>query len=102
MLVDAMEASNDPPNSIHEVRKLIGTKGPFEDKMEHAAKVIPQHLRPGGVNPFQTIFNIVSGGIHADTDEASCDLVDALAEGMGLLLANLNTHIGNKRSSRRH
>jgi hypothetical protein len=97
MLADAMEASSDPPESIREVRNLIGAKRPFEDKMELAAKMIPQHLRPVGANPFQTIFEIVSGGIHADTDETCCDLVDTLAEGMGLLFANLNTHIEERK-----
>lgn len=30
--------------------------------------------------------------------EQCCDLVDTLAEGMGLLLANLNTHIEQQKS----
>lgn len=97
MLANAMEASGDSPQSITDVRNLIEAKRPFEEKMEFAAKMIPQHLRPGGANPLQTIFEIVSGGIHADTDEACCDLVDTLAEGMALLFANLNTHIEKRK-----
>jgi hypothetical protein len=97
MLADTMEVSGDSPQEVTAVRNLIEAKRPFEEKMELAAKMIPQHLRPAGANPFQTIFEIVSGGIHADTDEACCDLVDTLAEGMGLLFANLNTHIEERK-----
>jgi hypothetical protein len=97
MLADTMEVSGDSPQEVTDIRKLIDAKRPFEEKMELASKVIPQHLRPGGANPFQTIFEIVSGGIHADTDEACCDLVDTLTEGMGLLFANLNTHIDERK-----
>jgi hypothetical protein len=100
MLADAMEASGDEQQAVTDVRNLVEARRPFEEKMELAAKMIPQHLRPGGANPLQTIFEIVSGGIHADTDEACCDLVDTLAEGMALLFANLNTHIEQRKSFR--
>lgn len=84
--------------AVSDIRNLVEAKRSFEEKMELAAKMIPQHLRPGGANPLHTIFEIVSGRIHAETDEQCCDLVDTLAEGMGLLLANLNTHIEQQKS----
>jgi hypothetical protein len=98
MLADAMGASNEPPDSVSGVRDLIDAKHPFEKKMELAAIMIPRHLRPGGANPFQAIFEIVSGGMHADTDEECCDLVDALADAMALLFAKLNSHIEEQKN----
>lgn len=50
-------------------------------------------LRPGGANPFQTMFDVLSGGLHGDTDEECCALVDALAKSMLLIVAQLNEHI---------
>ena len=38
MLVDAMEASGDSPQSVSDVRNLIEAKRSFEEKMEFAAK----------------------------------------------------------------
>ncbi len=97
-LAVAMEASGDPEGEVKAVRGLIQGKETFDVKVREAAKMIPRHLRPGGVNPLNTIFEIVSPGLHNQTDAECCDLVDALAESMTLLLATLNTHVESQKA----
>ncbi len=36
----------------------------FEDKVHIAAEVMPPHLRPGGVNPFGDLYELLSIGLH--------------------------------------
>jgi hypothetical protein len=92
-LAVAMEAGNDPAAEVARVRALKEAKVSFDKKMESAAKMLPGHLRPGNVNPVQAMFDVVSESLHNHTDAECCDLVDALAEAMTLLLAKLNTYI---------
>jgi hypothetical protein len=98
LLAAAMEAAGDPAQDVAAVRELIEAKRPFEEKMRRAAELIPAHLRPTGSNPFQTLFDIVSGGLHGDTDEECCDLVDALAGSMVVLVAKLNQHVEERKA----
>jgi len=44
------------------------------------------------------LFEIFSGGLHGDTNEECCRLVDALANSMLLIVARLNAHIENQKA----
>ena len=92
-LAVAMEASGDPADQVKDVRDLKEAKVSFDTKMEQAARMLPVHLRPGGANPVQAIFDVLSASLHNHTDAECCDLVDTIAEAMTLFLAKLNTHI---------
>jgi len=93
LLANAMQAAGEEPTAVEAVRALITAKAPFDKKMEQAARMIPRTLRPGGANPFQTMFDVVSGGLHGDTDEECCELVDALSQSIVLIVGQLNEHI---------
>jgi hypothetical protein len=98
LLAAAMRAAGEPPSDIEAVEALIAAKAPFDTKMEQAAKMIPRSLRPGGANPFQTMFEVLSGRLHGATDADCCALVDALAKSMLLVVAKLNEHIDTQRA----
>jgi len=93
LLAKAMESAKQPQAEVEAVRRLIGERAPFEDKMKLASEMIPAVLRPGGANPFNTIFAVVSAGMHGKTDSECSDLVDALADAMAVLVARLNQEI---------
>ena len=59
------------------------------DKIEIVKEMLPTFLRPGGINPLQTLHDALSVGIHA-LDEDDCL---ALAEGIRQSLAMLCKHI---------
>jgi len=98
LLADAMATAGEPEPKVQAVRDLIAAPVPFATKMEQAAKTIPRSLRPGDANPFQTMFEILSGGLHGDTDAECCRLVDALANSMLLIVARLNADIENQKA----
>jgi hypothetical protein len=99
LLADAMAAGGEPEADVEAVRVLIKAKAPFATKMELAAKMIPTSLRPGGANPFQTTFEIVSTDLHGSTDEECCALVDALSGAMLVLVGRLNRHIAEQKET---
>ena len=61
----------------------------FEDKVKLAAKVLPSHLRPEGVNPFEDLYQLLSDGLHAQTDSECIDIVD----GMDVALKHIYTRL---------
>jgi hypothetical protein len=93
-----MESANEPASEVERVRRLTGEKVPFARKIEDAAKIIPASLRPGGANPFHTIFGVLSDGLHGRSEPECCDLVDALTDSMALLFANLNHAIESQKT----
>jgi hypothetical protein len=97
-LAVAMDAGGDPAEEVKRVRDVIGSKATFDVKVKQAATMMPPHLRPGVANPLDTIFRVVSSGLHGETDDECCDLVNAGAAAMVVLIARLNTHVEELRS----
>ena len=44
------------------------------------------------------MFEVVSDGLHARTDDECCDLVDALSESMAFLFSKLNEDIASHKT----
>jgi hypothetical protein len=91
LLEDAMKATGGNPAAVEELEQA--KKGQvFEDKVRLAAKVLPDHLRPGGVNPFGDLYDLLSIGLHGLTDEECCDIVDAMDGSLKFIYTRLKTH----------
>lgn len=72
------EGSSANPALAELARIKTGTR--FEDNVKLAAKVLPSHLRPEGVNPFEDLYQLLSDGLHAQTDSECIDIVDGLVK----------------------
>jgi hypothetical protein len=64
----------------------------FEDKVKRAAEILPQSLRPGGVNPFGDLYSLLSIGLHGWSDEECCDIVDGMDTALKHIYKRLKTH----------
>lgn len=91
LLEDAMKATNADAAAIETLQKARGGKR-FEEKVKIAAEVMPAHLRPGGINPFGDLYELVSIGLHDLTDEECCDIVDAMDRSLKFIYTQLKTH----------
>jgi hypothetical protein len=91
LLEDTMKSTGADPGAIQAVQDAKKSKR-FEDKVKIAADVMPAHLRPGGVNPFGDLYQLVSIGLHDLTDEECCDIVDAMDESLKFIYTQLKTH----------
>jgi len=91
LLGEAMEATGADPTAREKLKKAKeGTR--FEDKVKIAGEVMPVHLRPGGVNPFGDLYELLSAGLHNLTDEECCDIVDAMDRSLKFVCTQLKTH----------
>lgn len=72
----SLKGSSANPALAELARIKTGTR--FEDKVKLAAKVLPSHLRPEGVKPLEDLYQLLSDGLHAQTDSECIDIVDGL------------------------
>ena len=54
---------------------------------------IPTYLRPGGVNPFGDLYEVLSIGLHDLDDDQCCDIVDAMDKSLNFIYTRLKTHV---------
>jgi hypothetical protein len=92
LLETAMVDTQADPDAIETLRAArTGTR--FEEKVKIAGEVMPQHLRPGGINPFGNLYALLSIGLHDRTDEECCEIVDAMDESIKFIYTRLKTHM---------
>ncbi len=88
ILEESMKATNWDPTAIAALQKARGGRI-FEDKVRLAAEVIPTHLRPGGVNPFGVLYDLLSIGLHDMDDRECCDVIDAMDRSLTYIYTRL-------------
>jgi hypothetical protein len=92
LLKESMEEINAEPGAIERLKEAKrGTR--FEDKVRIAGEVIPPHLRPGGINPFGDLYELLSIGLHDLSDDECCDIVDAMDQSLKFVYTRLKTHL---------
>lgn len=91
VLEEAMVATDTDPAAIERLRTARGGRE-FEDKVKLAAEVIPEHLKPGGKNPFADLHGLLSIGLHGLSDEDCCDIVTLMDEPLKYVYTTLRAH----------
>jgi hypothetical protein len=88
LLEAAMVETGAEPAAIETVRRARAGKV-FDERVRLAAEVMPAHLKPGGMNPFADLYELQSGGLHEESDEECCEIVDAMDEAMKYVFTEL-------------
>jgi len=97
LLEKSMEETSAEPGAIERLK--VAKKGTrFEDKVRIAGEVIPSHLRPGGINPFGNLYELLSIGLHDLSDDECCDIVDAMDKSLKFVYTQLKTHVQDARA----
>lgn len=74
-LTEALREAKADPSAIEKVAEAKNSKW-FEDKVKLASEVFPEHLRPGGHNPFKLLHSLLSRGVHSYSDDECLDVAD--------------------------
>jgi len=69
----------------------------YSDKLKVASEVIPATLRPGGSNPFGTLYGLLSDGLHDRTEEECLAISDEIREVFEYVFENLRTQIEDEK-----
>jgi len=60
-----------------------------QDKIELVKDLLPQTLRRGGINPLDVLYDALSEGLHARTDDECLDLAAIIRESLSYLIDEL-------------
>ncbi len=84
--------------SAEDVEKIRAAKKEkaYEDKLKIAAHVIPDVLKPDGANPFQAMYDILSVGIHNQSEEECLQIADDTREIFDYLFDRLKTETADR------
>jgi hypothetical protein len=67
----------------------------FEKKAEIAADALPKRLRPGGLNPFGSLHDLLSTNLHGKTDEECIRVVDRMRNDPDIIFKILKVHVSD-------
>ncbi len=70
----------------------------FDEKVKAAGEALPAHLRPGGVNPFGTLHDLLSSGIHRLSEEEALMIADATIASLEYLFTQLELHVRERKT----
>jgi hypothetical protein len=72
-------------------------KTQFEEKMKVAAELIPDAVKPGGVNPLGQLYKHTSVGLHGKTDDECIAIFDDLKADFEYVFRNLHLQAEERR-----
>lgn len=92
-LIDVMaELSETHGVAKDQIAKLLTAKNEvrYEDKLKVASGLIPNALRPGGVNPLGQLYVMTSHGLHGKSDDECVAIFDDLKADFEYVFGNLH------------
>jgi hypothetical protein len=65
------EAAKNEGADEETLKKIESVKASHrvEDKIEMASQALPKHLKPGGHDPFDKLYSVLSAGLHGESDD---------------------------------
>lgn len=95
------EAAQEHSFAAEELKKIKAVKASyrFDDKIDHAAKLLPPHLKPKGKpNPIDVLHDLTSDGLHSRSEEECIDIFDRVRNVFEYVFGNLNVQIKEARA----
>jgi hypothetical protein len=74
------------------------TQVQYENKLKVASDLIPENLRPGGVNPLGQLYTHLSIGLHGKTDDECIAIFDDLKADFEYVFSNLHVQAEQSKS----
>lgn len=99
-LIDVMADLSQTHNiGEKEIADLLGAKKQirYEEKLKVATELIPEALRPEGVNPLGQLYQHTSAGLHGKTDDECVAIFDDLKADFEYVFRNLHLQAKERR-----
>jgi hypothetical protein len=95
VVADAAATFGVPSTDVEKIRAAKNEKA-YEDKLKIAARAIPEVLKPDGANPFQAMYDILSVGIHTQSEDECLQIADDTREIFDYLFDRLRTETSDR------
>lgn len=93
-LLDLLQEDAETTEQNEEIRNAIGElkkESPMSNKIKIANNVLPQYLKPGGLNPLGKLYQILSEGVHSYSDEECLQKAITTKECIRFLIGELTS-----------
>lgn len=97
VVADSAQAMGMSENDVANIR-AAKTQKIYEDKLKIAAQAMPSAMKPDGANPLQALFDLLSVGLHTQTEEECLQIADDVHEIFDYLFDRLRTEIEDRQS----
>lgn len=98
LMVEAAQTAQVDPSLVAEVEEAKSDRQ-VARRIEVASKILPPHLRPGGNNPLDKLYQPLSAGLHGETDDVCLTIFSEARFVFEYLLKNLTE---NNEEARRY
>lgn len=87
-------------SSGEEIKKILAAKSErtYDKRLEVASQVIPQSLRPGGVNPLGRLHDLLSDALHGKSEEGSLKTAEEMRFIIEHVFSNLKEYTDAQRT----
>jgi hypothetical protein len=75
VLAEVAKETGSAPEELKNIDEVKAGKR-FDDKITYGAKLMPQHLRPGGLNPVDLLHDLASDGLHSKSEDECVEIFD--------------------------
>lgn len=96
-LLQAMRETGSDEGIITKVEEAKSSRA-VEDKIKAVADLVPNHLRPGGVNPFGLLYGLLSAGLHDLTEGECVEIADGIIKVFDHIFVEMGAHVAQRRS----
>ena len=96
IMADLARTHQIPEGEIDKLLK-VKTDTRYDRKLETAANLIPQALRPGGVNPLGQLYKQTSTGLHGKSDDECVAIFDDIRADFEYIFRNLHNEAQERR-----
>jgi hypothetical protein len=97
VVADSAESMGLSAEEVANIRAAKSEKR-YEDKLKFAAQAIPSLMKPDGANPLQALYELLSGGLHTQTEEECLQIADDVLEIFDYLFNRLRGDIEDRKS----
>jgi hypothetical protein len=100
-LLDLLIEAADKDVSLEDFRTKVAEvkeSGSFDDKIAYASKLLPDRLKPGGVNPVDHLHDLASEGIHHLSDTECLDIFDKCRSSFEFVFEELEIQIDHAKA----
>jgi hypothetical protein len=82
--------------SVLEALAELKKESPMSDKIKIANRALPDHLKPGGLNPLGKLYQLLSAGVHNLSDEECLHKAQEMSECLVFLVSELASRKENR------
>jgi len=97
LVATALEETGSDEGLVKQVRAAKEGKA-YQDKVKFIADVLPRHLRPGDINPFSLLHDLLSEGLHNLSEEQCIEIVDGMNGALTYIYKELKAHAQEQKS----